>query len=171
MCSSDLPKQKGEPAGCTYQGCNQKHFLYKCPKFKDLSIPDRKKFVKQIGACLVCLNKGHAAAQCPRFEKLGGCKTDGCDGRHSYMLHETVGPTVNAVIKSPLLPAVDHMLMLQELKAVDHKQDLVPARVMWDGGANLTMITEAMSSKLKLACTGRETTISLANSKIGRAHV
>ena len=90
----------------------------------------------------MCLNKGHTAAQCPRFETIGGCKTDGCDGKHSRLLHETVGPTVNAVIKSPLLPAVDHMLMLQELTVVDHKKDLVPARVMWDGGANLTMITE-----------------------------
>ena len=87
------PRQKSESPSCTYHECNGKHFLYKCSKFQELPVPDRKKFIQQIGACTMCLNKGHSVAQCPRFEALGTCKIDGCDGQHSRMLHETVGHT------------------------------------------------------------------------------
>ena len=165
QASSGKGKKK-QPA-CTFDGCNQEHYLYKCPKFENLPVPERKKFVKKIGACQLCLNKGHRYAECPRKEKLSGCRSEGCDQPHSTLLHESVADgQAAAVYEAPFVPEVNLMMMLQIIDVVDHMSRKVPATVMWDSGANLTMITAEFSQRLKLPKTGHSAKISLAGGSI-----
>ena len=55
------------------------------------------------------------------------------------------------------------MMMFQIISAVDHKHRKVLVRCMWDSGANLTMITQDFSTRLKLPKTGRSSKIFLAD--------
>jgi hypothetical protein len=123
--------------------------------------------VKKIGACQLCLNKGHKAEDCPKADKIGGCKADGCDQKHSTLLHETVGEgQVAAISEAPFLPDVNYMMMLQRINAVDIHQRKVPVSHMWDTGANLTMVTQSIAKKLQLPSTGRSASISMADGKV-----
>ena len=181
----DMPsKKKGNPASaamvvgkpgtpgkskkkqpCPSEGCSGKHFLYKCSKFTGMSVPDRKDFVKKIGGCNLCLNKGHKAADCPRAERLGSCKINNCGQMHNSLLHETVGQA-SAVYEAPFLGENNFMMLLQKLDALDVYKRKVPVSGMWDTGANLTMVTQSIAKKLQLPSTGRAATISMADGKV-----
>ena len=83
------------------------------------------------------------------------------------MLHESVGiGLANAVYEAPFLPAVNFMMMLQMVSIVNHLQKKVLARLMWDTGANLAMVTEDMCKWLKLSATGQSAQVSLADGKV-----
>ena len=104
-CSTDMDtpsKKKGNPAAaatavgkpgspaktkkkqpCPSEGCSSEHLLFKCSKFRDLSVPERKNFIKKIGACLLCLQKGHRVADCPKADRLGSCTIDSCNQPHN----------------------------------------------------------------------------------------
>ena len=55
------------------------------------------------------------------------------------------------------------MMMFQIISAVDHKHQKVLVRCMWDSRANLTIITQDFSTRLKLPKTGRSAKIFLAD--------
>ena len=105
-CSTDMDtpsKKKGNPAtaatavgkpgkskmkqSCFVNGCDDMHLLYKCPKFHDLSVPDRKSVVESAGCCWLCLQKGHKSVDCPKADVIGGCKVDNCGQAHNNLLH------------------------------------------------------------------------------------
>lgn len=60
----------------------EKHYLYKCAKFNEMSIKERRDFVKEARLCFNCFRKGHGATKCKSEHR---CKK--CDGPHHTMLH------------------------------------------------------------------------------------
>ena len=159
------PSKFKKKQSCPSDGCSGDHFLFKCSKFTTMSVPERKDFVMKIGVCLLCLNKGHRASECPRAEKLGGCRINNCGQKHNSLLHESVAQ-VSAVYEAPFLGENNYMLMLQKLDALDVYKRKVPVSGMWDTGANLTMVTQSIAKKLQLPSTGRVATISMADGKV-----
>ena len=68
---------------------------------------------------------------------------------HSTLLYESIADgQAAAVYEAPFVPEVNLMMMLQIIDVVDHMSRKVPATVMWDSGANLTMITAEFSQRL-----------------------
>ena len=108
---SPAKTKKKQP--CPSEGCSSDHLLFKCSKFRDMSVPERKVFIKKIGACLLCLQKGHRVADCPRADKLGSCTIDSCNQPHNSLLHESVASgQVAAVYESQLFSKNNFMVML-----------------------------------------------------------
>ncbi|KAM8701434.1 hypothetical protein ACLKA7_017693, partial [Drosophila subpalustris] len=63
--------------------CNSKeHTLYTCPQFSDLTVEQRRTFVKERTLCFNCLKAGHISRKC---ESKYTCKN--CQGRHHTLLH------------------------------------------------------------------------------------
>ncbi|XP_052855789.1 uncharacterized protein LOC128264392 [Drosophila gunungcola] len=63
--------------------CNSKeHKIFICPKFMDLSVEQRRTFVKAKSLCFNCLKFGHVSRKC---ESKFTCRT--CHNRHHSLLH------------------------------------------------------------------------------------
>ena len=61
--------------------CNGAHKLHLCPKFKQLSVPNRAEFVKMKKLCFNCLRAGHRQQEC----RGSTCKN--CNLKHHTLLH------------------------------------------------------------------------------------
>lgn len=65
---------------CIYCNLNN-HDIYRCNKFKALSVDQRKSLVQDKKLCYNCLGTRHLVENC----QSRGCKT--CNGRHNTLLH------------------------------------------------------------------------------------
>ncbi|XP_058802831.1 uncharacterized protein LOC131670868 [Phymastichus coffea] len=84
--------------------CREQHRVSWCPKFKDLSLDQRKRTVRQHNLCYNCLGQGHGAAFCPSVYR---CKISGCGASHHTLLHEgaaTRGTTDSSTGGEPSAP-------------------------------------------------------------------
>lgn len=71
--------------------CNRdNHSVYKCYKFINLSLVDKRQFVQTNRLCYNCLGKSHGVTQCQIKQ---GCKT--CNRRHHTLLHDNTAQNVN----------------------------------------------------------------------------
>lgn len=61
--------------------CSENHSLFKCPKFRNLSVEQRFDFVKSKRVCFNCLRQNHMAQEC----QSKSCTI--CDKRHNTLLH------------------------------------------------------------------------------------
>ena len=61
--------------------CDGKHQLYRCSKFKELTIPQRIQTAEQASVCLLCL-RAHRDSPC----KFNKCVI--CDRKENFLLHE-----------------------------------------------------------------------------------
>ena len=64
--------------------CEESHPIWKCHKFKTLSVKERFAHVRQKGLCANCFGKGHFAKDC---RKPLVCDVNGCGRKHSKFLH------------------------------------------------------------------------------------
>ena len=85
--SSTPPPSKpaGEPKKCCCCGAEGAEFhpLHVCREFRKLSVPARKKFVREHQNCWLCLKTGHLLSECTSGLT---CKT--CRGPHNTLLHQ-----------------------------------------------------------------------------------
>jgi hypothetical protein len=68
--------------------CSGGHTIFKCISFKQLSVAERIKFVRDQGLCDMCFKRGHKSSDC---SWIPNCGIDGCTKRHARFLH--VRPT------------------------------------------------------------------------------
>ncbi|XP_062600914.1 uncharacterized protein LOC134262527 [Saccostrea cucullata] len=75
------------PNLCDY--CEKEgHPLFKCEKFINLSIEDKRVVVRKKNLCFGCLRKGHRNKDCKKKHTCGICK-----GKHPTCMHEDESPT------------------------------------------------------------------------------
>ena len=83
------PFLRGQPLKC--MNCEASHKLADCDKFKNMTVRQRRIFVRGRGLCLNCLKKGHFVSQC--FAKS---KCNLCPQKHHLLLNnvalDCVGP-------------------------------------------------------------------------------
>ena len=72
-------------------GCNRAHPLYRCDKFKHMSINERRQVVKNNRLCFICLRDGHQVNECTNTYK---CRH--CQGLHNTMLHYEADKQIHA---------------------------------------------------------------------------
>ncbi|XP_057678097.1 uncharacterized protein LOC130907254 [Corythoichthys intestinalis] len=63
--------------------CKQSHFIYKCEKFAEMSLAERKRFVIENNMCFSCLRVGHIAKNCRQKASCNICRKN-----HPTPLHE-----------------------------------------------------------------------------------
>ena len=71
------PDVKPKCSHCVREG----HVIWRCFKFKVLSVDGRKNVAKDLNLCYRCLREDHDSTSCQRK-----CAT--CDGEHSTLLHD-----------------------------------------------------------------------------------
>ena len=64
--------------------CSEDHTISRCPKFLEMDINQRTKYLTENKICFNCFPKGHQSTEC-RFER--NCKTTGCLVKHHCLLH------------------------------------------------------------------------------------
>lgn len=86
--------------------CLQDHLLYRCDKFKDMSLDARYNKVSKHKLCHNCLRPGHFSANC----KHNSCRF--CNKKHNLLLHKshsnndkTNSPVETSSATSPSLEA------------------------------------------------------------------
>lgn len=70
--------------------CNEKHPLYSCQNFLDLSAEDRFKIVKDKQLCINCMRSGHSVGTCV----FGPCRK--CDKKHNSLICEVISNTLDS---------------------------------------------------------------------------
>ena len=75
------------------------HALWKCEKFKKLSITEWSEAVKHANLCFKCLTENIKTSARDCKSKLK-CKIDGCERNHNCMLYSTQSVT-HELIQSP----------------------------------------------------------------------
>jgi hypothetical protein len=69
-------KTTGYPRKCIVVKCVIDHPPWVCPKFKELSVTQRKELIAKSGRCFRCLAAGHQSKNCNRIKR---CGIDGCE--------------------------------------------------------------------------------------------
>ena len=64
--------------------CKENHKLFYCPKFVEMSVTARIEYVANNRLCNNCLSAGHTAHEC---RKPFICRVNGCNRKHSRLLH------------------------------------------------------------------------------------
>lgn len=64
--------------------CNLEHSLFKCEKFRQMSVAERLRFTREKRLCDNCLLPGHIAFICKRENR---CTVPGCSKKHTAFLH------------------------------------------------------------------------------------
>lgn len=133
--------------------CPTPHRLFKCPKFLELSPPQRKDNVKKNNSCFNCLQpRINNACSCP-----GSCRT--CGRRHHTLLHNAFHlPAPTAPANDPVHShharskvTVQPALLATALITLHGRYGSVTARALLDSGATASFITTAMARKAGIA--------------------
>ena len=138
---------------CPY--CQDVHPLYRCLKFRELSVPERIEYIKKQNRCMRCLNR-HDIADCSNshFTCLVCHKND-----HHVLTHiEKPEKTANETTPSPNVKGLvgtspvsrPHVLLATcQVKLTSPKGSIL-ARGILDSAAQSTFLTTSCAERLKL---------------------
>ena len=161
------PKYKSTHVGVVRSSCpicNEQHGVYKCPKFFEMNVEERRTVVRDHGLCFKCLNPGHASKDC----HWRPCRK--CNGMHHVLVHYDEAPKIDAPATSQPHqdPASYHLssvavpntlLATAVVLARNSKGQQQPVRALLDGGSQLNLITEGCLQRLGLPRRKLKTTI------------
>ncbi|XP_058816715.1 uncharacterized protein LOC131679994 [Topomyia yanbarensis] len=168
--------------------CPEKHLLFQCPAFSEMSICQRRELVSQKRLCWNCFRTGHQARNCT---SVFSCRN--CHEKHHSLLHEPVpsnmqstpvvaasqplpstsaiaGPSssVNPNSQVSLSAQAEHSTVLLEtvcLLVVDQNGKEIPVRALLDSGSMCNLITNKLANSLNL----RRTKVDIAVAGIGES--
>ncbi|XP_055691286.1 uncharacterized protein LOC129794555 [Lutzomyia longipalpis] len=156
---------KADPCACCK---GDSHKLFKCSKFVSLTPVERYDFVKLHKLCRNCLGKNHGSKDC----KSSTCKK--CNTKHSTLLHDAFPastppenqqntppapqvpnntPNQTVAISSSVLSShtgTRVFLATAVVEILDKENKVHLCRAILDSGAQLNLITQELSQKLKL---------------------
>ncbi|XP_058840849.1 uncharacterized protein LOC131696319 [Topomyia yanbarensis] len=168
--------------------CPDKHFLFQCPAFSEVSVRQRRELVSQKRLCWNCFRTGHQAENCTsKFP----CRY--CHEKHHSLLHESEPPKMlssRIIEESQPIPSTstiadpstsvkpnsqvslsvqaEHSTVLLEtvsLFVVDQNGKKIPARALLDSGSMCNFITKKLANSLNL----HRTKVDIAVAGIGEA--
>ncbi|XP_068158480.1 uncharacterized protein [Drosophila tropicalis] len=68
----------------------ENHPVRRCPRFLQMTVPERVAYIKKKSLCLNCFARGHQVKDCPSQHNCFTCK-----GRHNTLLHKDARPENN----------------------------------------------------------------------------
>lgn len=142
--------------------CKKSHQLYKCFKFRKLTISERMQFVASNNVCSKCLSSSHSIGQCKSSYRCVKCEQP-----HHLLLHQfTDSNLTNQPQDSPsstsaaVLPTIRTYVALRNERTALLATALVPVqsmhgepivlRALLDQGSEVTFITQAAAALLNL---------------------
>ncbi|XP_017492540.1 PREDICTED: uncharacterized protein LOC108380658, partial [Rhagoletis zephyria] len=87
--------------------CSNPHSLKVCYNFRQLSVPERKKFVEENGYCVNCLAYNHVLKDCQSTFKCFQCKRS-----HHTLLHSESNPPNKSYAQRPMTQSANHSTSL-----------------------------------------------------------
>ena len=146
--------------------CYELHYLNQCSQFRELSVPERTKFVMDKGLCKNCFGSGHQANSCP---KSWVCNISDCGQKHNRWLHPVdsqrrSGPNSQADsnsqtsdkqqlpgVKCGYAGSISTKVCLPILPVILKNGSMSTVTyALLDPGANSSLVAEDIVSKLKL---------------------
>ena len=151
----------------------ERHPLYVCPKFKSMTVAERRSSAAARNACFNCLRSGHRPAQCMSSNRYRHCQKP-----HNTLLHvhqeqseppkgTVTQPTPNAsaepqqvVTSTAVSPKTGPLLMTCQILVTARDATSVEARALLDPGAQSSFVTERIAGLLRLPKTKRAIDVS-----------
>ncbi|XP_065072518.1 uncharacterized protein LOC135696909 [Ochlerotatus camptorhynchus] len=154
--------------------CREEHTIYKCTKFQELSVGERKSIVTRANLCFNCLKSKHRVADCPSEQ---GCKIRGCGRKHHSLLHPSDVQKESSEPEKPPPKPVEQpessgnspqkeigttlcthsgtvkrhvLLSTAEVLVVGKGGTTIKSRALLDSGSDSNIVTEKLASKLNL---------------------
>ncbi|XP_017482625.1 PREDICTED: uncharacterized protein LOC108371551 isoform X2 [Rhagoletis zephyria] len=129
-------------------GCNNRHFLFQCTKFKDLTIKEKWEKVRKNNLCSKCLKNGHSSKNCNGYN----CRI--CNEGHSTFLHK-VSNEKGAVTKSTIKQGCENsekciLLATAVVYIQDAKGKWIKGRALLDSGSQVNLMSKSFLKKLRL---------------------
>ena len=156
-----VPKDKTFNNNCVLCKTN-KHPLYGCTKFQDLSQSSKMSVLKSNGLCINCLRPGHFVSQCKSIHR---CRT--CQRPHHSLLHvESENPTPNNPIvdsvTSHTATELNSNTLLMTLKVLIEAPDgkMIEARGILDSASSASFVSERIVQSLGMPRYSCKATIS-----------
>ncbi|KMQ86784.1 gag-pol protein, partial [Lasius niger] len=137
-------KQEVKRGRCSL--CKKDHFLMLCDGYKEKSPEERKKHVEANQLCLNCLGK-HQVSECQSKKNCSACQ-----GRHHTSVHDACRETTSTshVAHQPRLGRGAVLLATARVRVADKFGGLHVARALIDQGSEASMISEALTQRLRL---------------------
>lgn len=154
-----FPKESGKRVfSATVPSCfkyKNKHFLYQCVQFRDLTVPARCDFVNANRICPNCLRVKHSISEC----KFSSCKT--CGLMHNTMLHQNPNSTISiqpsGIVDGLSVNAFQHsyrdhftMLPTAMVMVKDANDNFRCCKALLDSGSQATLVSESCVQRLGL---------------------
>ena len=138
------------------------HDIEQCSGFASQDNQAKIDLIKRNGACFCCLKTGHIARACTARKLCGAVNPDGiaCNKYHHQLLHLAMvqGAALHSKTDVNHKPRQKVLLMISKVQC--RNQDV---NVLWDPGANVSLISHEAARRLGL----KGTSINLSITKVG----
>lgn len=156
--TSSNPTQNYGSSKCWYHSVDS-HETNECYAFNAMDVPARLEAARKNFACFLCLKKGHISRHCQTSQRCT-VLIDGnaCGGRHHEKFHSIERTANHGDAKIHSSKRQSALLMVSEVCS-----ESGPLTVLWDSGANVSLLTHSAAHRLGLK--GKE--VSLRITKVG----
>lgn len=130
--------------------CQSQHYIDECPRFKEMSVKERWKVVKDKHACFCCLkySKDHSAANCKKKRECGEATQDNtCKKFHHKLLHCEFGGGVLSITQEQSTALLPVSVAVLKGKGDSKKQ----VNILYDTGAQVSMIRNGLAESMGLS--------------------
>ncbi|KAF0723320.1 Peptidase A2 domain-containing protein [Aphis craccivora] len=125
--------------------CKSAHTIYKCPKFYNLTVPERIKRATDLKLCMICLRQ-HERGRNAVVEDSTEVRSTVANGSTSDSIEASTSVSAHAlVIQDDMVLLSTAMVLLR-----NESGQWAPGRVLLDSGSQSNLITEQMVQLLKL---------------------
>ena len=146
----------------------EKHQLYFCPKWVNLTLAQKTTHVNKYNLCSNCLGVGHSTANCRSRYR---CRD--CGQKHHSSLHQPAitNPPVPAapvlvVNVAPGLQLPETLLTTAEVLLQGPNGEELEARALIDSGAGISLVTNKVATLLNLPLEPTRTRLAVAQGKV-----
>ena len=143
------------------------HPFDKCTTFLNYSHEEKLRNLRQYGACFNCLQMGHIAAACPIINQCGQTNQfqQKCGKRHHSCLHIEHPSNTNNFPSNAMHMTKNKkqetLLAVSHVRCNDRKLS-----VLWDSGANVSLITHDAASFINLTSDDVELSITKVGNQL-----
>ncbi|XP_066920798.1 uncharacterized protein [Clytia hemisphaerica] len=142
--------------------CNEPHKLWRCERFKQKSIAERRGEARKLNLCYNCLSKGHSIKDCKCQTR---CKE--CQRKHHTLLHDPnykANPLAGTKEGESHYAKSKRTTFLQIVPVTISNGDISEkVNVLLDPGSDTTLISASLVDRLKLPNINSNLKVSISN--------
>ena len=150
---SNLVKSEGKKFSCWL--CQRPHKIWACDEFKKMTIPERRKLIKEKKCCFNCLSNKHMVRE---FQSKWSCKE--CNKRHHSSLHDPnfeISPERESNYGKRTTNTYLQVIPI----TISNGAVSVEVNALLDTGSDTTLIKASLAEKLNLS--GKSQILKISN--------